>query len=190
MKRILITLSLFLSLITAAQAAPENYTLDPEHTYVLWHINHLGFSTQVGKWYAAGRLVLDKDKPQNDKVNATIQMATLSTGNSELDKHLKEALFFDVTKFPTATFVSTKVTTTGKNTAKVQGTLTLHGVSKPVTLNVKFNKAGINPISNKPSVGFSATAKIKRSDFDINTLLPSLGDEVSLNIEAEAYQTK
>jgi polyisoprenoid-binding protein YceI len=123
-------------------------------------------------------------------VNVTIQLAEVSTGIPELDKHLKGALFLDTAKFPTATFVSDKIIKKGKDTAQVVGTLNLHGISKPLTLNVKFNKAGMNPVTNKPAVGFSATAKLKRSDFNISGFLPNVGDEVTLNIEAEAYKGK
>lgn len=174
-------------IFTAVQAA-ETFTLDPQHTYVLWHIKHLGFSNQAGKWYASGTLILDKDKPSNSKVNATIQVADIITGIPELDKHLKGKLFFDVTQFPTATFVSDSIDVTGADEAKVHGMLTLHGISKPVTLDVKLNQTGVNPITDKMTAGFSATTTIKRSDFGINTLLPALSDEVKLEIEAEAFK--
>lgn len=166
--------------------AADTLTLDPDHTYVLWHISHFGFSSQSGKWYAEGSLVIDKDKPQNSKVTATIKMANIITGIPELDSHLKGKLFFDVAQYPTATFVSNKVDVTGKTTANVQGILTLHGVAKPITLKVKLTKVGKSPITDKMTAGFSATTKIKRSDFGINTLLPGLSDDVTLDIEAEA----
>ena len=171
-------------------AAPETLTLDNQHTYVLWTIKHLGFSTQAGKWYASGELVLDKEHPDQSKVNVTVNMADIVTGIPELDKHLKGKLFFDVAQFPKATFVSNKVDVLSDKTAKVEGTLTLHGVSKPLTLDVTLNKVGVNPINNKNTVGFTATGMIKRSDFGINTLLPDLGDDVTLQIGAEAYQDK
>jgi len=171
-----------------AQAA-DTFALDPSHTYVLWRIGHLGFSVQAGKWYANGALVLDKEKPENSKVNVTIQVADIVTGLPELDKHLKGKQFFDVAQFPTATFVSNKVDVTGKDTAKVYGTLTVHGVAKLVTLDVKLNQTGVNPLTNKMTAGFSATTKIKRSDFGMNTLIPSLADEVELDIEAEAVKS-
>lgn len=168
--------------------ATETLTLDPNHTYVLWHIQHFGFSTQVGKWYAAGTLILDNDKLQNSKVNATIPMAKIVTGLPDLDEHLKGKLFFDVVQFPTATFVSDKIEITSKKTAKVAGTLTLHGVAKPVVLVVKLNKIGINPITNNITYGFSGHTTLRRSDFGINTLLPGLGDVVAIDVEAEAFQ--
>jgi polyisoprenoid-binding protein YceI len=180
-----IGISIFLFSFSAQ--ASEKYTLDPQHTAVVWNISHLGFSTPSGKFMAGGTLELDEAKPQNSKVNVVIQMAGLVTGLEELDKHLKGKLFFDTTQFPTATFVSDKVVMGNKKTAKIYGILTLHGVSKPITLDVTFNKTGVNPINNKKTVGFSATAQLKRSDFEINTLLPDVGDEVKLNIQAEAY---
>ncbi|MDR3442303.1 MAG: YceI family protein [Legionella sp.] len=186
----------FLALITlftfsaALHAETEVFTLDNNHTYVAWTIKHLGFSTQTGKWYASGQLVLDKDHMEKSKVDVTINVADIVTGLPELDKHLKGKLFFDVEQFPKATFVSNKVIVEGKNKAKVEGVLTLRGVSKPVVLNVTFNKEAMNPINNKMTVGFSATATIKRSDFGMSSLLPALGDEVDLFVGAEAYQDK
>lgn len=179
--------TLLLFFILPAQAAPVTYTLDPNHTYVLWHISHFGFSNPAGKWIANGTLILDKDKPQNSKVNATILVNNMITGLPELDKHLKTELFFNTDKYPTATFVSDKVTVTGKNTAKVHGMLTLRGISKSVTLNVKLNNIAISPITNKETAGFSAFTTINRSDFGMTALLPGLGDEVKLEIEAEGY---
>lgn len=168
-------------------AASETYQIDPSHSYVLWHISHFDFSHPSGKWMVSkGTIVIDKDKPQNSKVDVTIQVADIVTGIPELDKHLKSAAFFDVMKFPTATFVSDKVTLSGKDKAKVHGILTLHGISKPITLDVKLNKTGISPITNKNTIGFMATTTLKRSDFGMTTLLPGLGDEVKIDIEVEA----
>lgn len=175
-----------LSWVGIAQAA-DNYTLDPMHTYVEWHISHFGFSDPSGKWMIkSGTATLDKAKPQNSKVNVTIEMDTLVTGLPELDKHLESPLFFDVAKYPTATFVSNKVVLTGKETANVTGMLTFHGVTKPVMLKVKLNKAGVNPVTNKETVGFNATTTLKRSDFGMTAYLPGLGDDVKIDISAEA----
>ncbi|PWY54420.1 hypothetical protein DGG96_17240 [Legionella qingyii] len=168
-------------------AASETYTLDKNHTYILWSAEHLGFTTQYGKWYATGQLVLDKDNPSQSKINVTIDVKDMITGIPELDKHLKSNLFFDAEHYPTATFVSNKVTPQGDNKATVDGTLTLRGVSKPVVLQVTLNKEGMNPISNKMSVGFTATGSINRSDFGINAFLPAVSDKVNLSIGAEAY---
>lgn len=168
--------------------ATESFTIDPNHTAVLWHISHFGFSSPSGKWYANGQLVLDETTPQNSKVNITIQVEDIVTGIPELDKHLKGKQFFDVSQFPTATFVSDKVDITGKDTANVQGNLHIRGITKPVTLQVKLNKVGENPINNKKTVGFTANTTLKRSDFGMTTLIPGLGDEVQIDIQAEAFK--
>lgn len=185
--RVIIFFILLLPL-TYAVAATETYTLDPQHSYVLWHVDHFGFSKPSGKWMAEGTLALDQTKPQNSKVNVTIHVANIITGIPELDDHLKGKLFFDTAQFPTATFVSDKIDVTGKKTAKVHGVLTVHGVSKPVTLNVTLNKIGESPITNKMTAGFDATTQIKRSDFGINTLLPGVSDNVKIDLEVEAYK--
>lgn len=175
-------------LLSFSARAADNYTIDPNHSHVLWHISHFGFSSPTGKWMAEGTLVVDEEKPENTKVNATIKIADIITGIPKLDAHLKNADFFDVAKYPTATFVSNKVNVTNKNTAKVEGTLTLHGVSKPVTLDVTLNKMGNNPMTNKKTLGFTAHTTIKRSDFGMTKYLPNLGDEVKIHIEAEAFK--
>lgn len=182
--RIFILFSLLLTFSLPALAA-DTYILDPGHTYALWHINHFGFSHPSGKWYAEGTLVLDETKPQDSKVDVIIHIANIDTGISKLDEHLLSADFFDVAKYPTASFASNKINVTGKNTAKIYGTLTLHGVSKPVILNVMLNKIGVSPITSKKTAGFTATTQIKRSDFGMVKYLPGLADEVKINIEAE-----
>lgn len=187
MKKLLCQLLMcFIGFIPVVQAA-ETLIIDNKHSYVLWKIKHLGFSTQSGKWYVNGSLMLDKDKPENSKVDVTIKIADIVTGIPEMDQHLMGKLFFDVAQYPTAHFVSNKVEVTGKDTAKVEGTLTLHGVSRPVTLMVTLNKVGQNPITDRTTVGFNATTEIKRSDFGIKGFLPQVGDEVQLDISAEAY---
>lgn len=182
---LIITFSFFC--ICVANAA-QTYSIDPNHSYVLWRISHFDFSHPSGKWMVAeGTLSLDKEKPQNSKVNILIHVSDMVTGIPELDKHLKGNLFFDTEKYPQATFVSDKITLTGKNSADVHGILTVHGVSKPIILHVKLNKIGISPITNKETVGFSGTTNLNRSDFGITTLLPGLGDPVQINIELEAF---
>lgn len=169
--------------------AADKYILDDSHTFVGWSISHFGYSHPTGKWMAKGTMELDKDKPQDSKVEATIKVGDIITGIPKLDHHLKGEEFFDVDKYPTATFVSTKVITTSKDTAKVEGNLTLHGVTRPVTLDVKLNKAEVSPMTNKMTAGFSATATISRSEFGIKAYTPGLGDEVKLTIEAEAFKS-
>jgi len=176
---------LVFSAASAAHAVPETFTLDPMHSAVSWSINHFGFSNPSGKFTGAtGTLTLDEDKPENSKVDVKIAISSLVTGLPKLDEHLSSKDFFDVAQFPTAAFVSDKVTVTGKDTATVSGVLTLHGVAKPVTLDVKLNKIGENMMKKK-TAGFSLTTTLKRSDFGMNAYLPALGDEVKIGIESE-----
>lgn len=184
--RYFMVLVLVLPFSFVAQADQVQLTLDPQHSYVLWHVEHLGFSSQTGKWYMNGTLTLDKEKPENSKIKASVKIADLVTGIPELDKHLLGPQFFDAAKFPTAEFVSDKVEVLSQSTAKVHGTLTLHGVSKPISLDVKLNKIGKNPINDKDTVGFTAKTVIIRSDFNLKTFLPQVGDEVQIDIGAEA----
>lgn len=182
---LLLTTFLSLSLTNPALAA-TTYKLDASHTAITFHISHFGFSSPSGKFMNVdGTLELDESNPAASKVSVTIPIDKVDTGVAKLDEHLQSKDFFDVATYPIATFTSTKVDVTGKETAVVHGNLTLHGVTKPVDLNVRLNKTGEN-MFKKQTAGFSAAAVIKRSDFGITTYLPGLGDEVRLDIESEA----
>jgi polyisoprenoid-binding protein YceI len=162
------------------------YKLDKDHSSVNWGISHFDFSHYYGKWEAEGKLLFDKEKPENSKVEVVISIADVITGNDKLNKHIKSPDFLDVAKFPTATFVSDKVEVAEGKVSKVYGTLTLHGVSKPIVLKVVAQKVDKNPVSNKDTAGFSAQTSLKRSDYGISAYLPGLGDNVDLFIEVEA----
>lgn len=185
MKKLLLSLVLIAGFAQTVLAT-QTYNLDPHHSYVEYHIAHMGFSNQTGKWFVNGQLALDKKNIQNSSVNVTIPVNNVVTGIPELDKHLQTADFFDTAKYPTATFKSTKVTAVANNKFNVEGNLTLHGITKPVTLIVTQNKTGIHPMFKTEVIGFSAVTTIKRTDFGINAYLPMLGNEIKLNIEAEA----
>lgn len=167
--------------------AADTYTFDPAHTTVIWKAEHLGFSHPHGLFSnVEGTLTLDEATPANSKVDVTIKTDNIATGIAKFDDHLKSKDFFNVKEFPAATFKSTKVEKTGDNTAKVTGDLTLLGVTKPVTLDVTLNKKGEHPMSKKPTVGFTATGTIKRSEFGLSYGVPNVGDDVPIMIEAEA----
>lgn len=135
---------------------------------------------------ASGSVVLDEANPSASSVNVTIDVAGgINSGVAKLDEHLKTPDFFDVAKFPSATFISKSVEVTAKDTAKVTGDLTLHGITKPVVLDVKLNQIGQN-MKDLKTAGFSASTTIKRSDFGMSTYVPNLGDEIKIDIESEA----
>ena len=133
-----------------------------------------------------GVIIFNEKKPEQSSVEVTLKTNSIETGIAKFNAHLKSADFFNVEKFPTATFVSKKVTLIGKNKAKIEGDLTLLGVTKLITLNAIFNKSGINPVNQKSSIGFTATASLKRSDFGIKYALPGIADKVDLLVQLEA----
>jgi polyisoprenoid-binding protein YceI len=169
-----------------AQVKAGTYVLDPAHGKITWAISHLGFSTYRGQFTGVeAKLTADPKAPENSTLSVTVAADSVGTLNPALDKHLKSPEFLDVAKFPTATFKATKVAVTGKDSGAITGDLTLHGVTKPVTLRATFHQAGIFPMDKKYRIGFDAHTAIQRSDFGIDAYLPLLGDTVTLDIEAE-----
>jgi polyisoprenoid-binding protein YceI len=178
-----------LGLAVAPQAlqAAETYTMDPPHTQVTFGVSHLGYSTVYGRFNEeAGTVTFDEDDPSKSSVEVTIQAASVDTGYEARDQHLRSPDFFNAEEFPEITFESTKIEKTGENTGRMTGDLTLLGVTKPVTLDVTFNKAAPNPMGQAPTVGFSARGTVKRSDFGMTYGQGGIGDEVELIVEVEA----
>jgi polyisoprenoid-binding protein YceI len=172
-----------------AEVHAGTYTFDPSHSKATWSVTHFGFSTYVGQFATVnGTLVLDAKAPSGSKLNVTVDTTSLGTLNPALDTHLKSADFLDVAKYPQAVFKATSIKVTGAKTAAITGDLTLHGVTKPVTVDATFTQAGLNPIDKKYSLGFAGAAKIHRSDFGIKTYVPVVSDEVTLQFEAELKQ--
>jgi polyisoprenoid-binding protein YceI len=158
------------------------YKVDPAHTQIVFTVNHFGFSFYHGLLGdSTGTLTIDPKAPETASVQIEIPMSGLRTTSDKLTEHLATADFLDAAKFPTATFKSTKVELDG-DAAEITGDLTLHGVTKPVVLDVNFTGAGANPMNKAETVGFSAGTTIKRSDFGINAYVPNISDEVDLEI--------
>jgi polyisoprenoid-binding protein YceI len=179
---------LILGVLVVGYVEAAEYQVDPKHSSATWHINHFGFSNPSGKWMLNGTLDFDPAAPENNKANISVDVEKIITGLPDLEEHLKGKQFFEVEKFPKATFVSKKVNVNNNEITEISGDLTVHGLTRPVTFKVKQNKVGTNPLNDRPTIGFSAETTLKRSDFGILTLLPNLSDEVKLNIELEGYQ--
>jgi polyisoprenoid-binding protein YceI len=155
------------------------------HTRVLFAVSHMGFSTWYGDFTgASGSLTLDPANPSKSTIDIHVPVGSVSTTNTKLDGELKGDKWLDAAKFPEMIFKSEKVTPTGKDAADVEGQLTLHGETRPVTLHVSFNGAGVNVMDKHYTVGFEAKGKIKRSDFGVKTYVPLIGDEVDLILSA------
>ncbi len=164
------------------------YKLDPAHGKITWSVNHLGYSTYIGQFSNVNAtLTLQPLDPPLSTLTASVDMASLGTLNPALDKVLKSDTFFDVAKYPAATFVSTRILRTGKTTANVDGKLTLHGVTEPIVLKVSFNQAGNVPMTNAYVAGFNGSATVKRSEFGMGAYTSLISDEIPLQIEGEFH---
>ncbi len=177
--------------VLAALVAPAQtsvWTLDKNHSEVDFSVRHMGISNVHGRFgIADGKILLNDADITKSSVTVTIDTTTVDTGVAQRDNDLKSDHFFDVAKFPTATFASTSVAKTG-NGLTVTGNLTVHGITKPVTLDVEGPGDPINGMDHKPHMGFSATTTVKRADFGIAPNMPSamVADDVKLQIELDA----
>lgn len=178
------------ALLAAAPLHAVTYTFEPEHTQGVVRWNHLGFANPTAQFNnVQGTLEFDQADPTRSSVMVTIPLASMSTGVPDLNENFQSSYFFDFAKFPAATFKSNKVEKGATpDTLKVAGELSLHGIIKPVALDVTINKIGINPRNHVPTVGFEAMATLKRSDFGLGRFVPQVSDEVQVHITAEAAE--
>ena len=182
--------------VTAQTATTQNpaeiqagtYKLDASHGKITWSVKHLGFSTYVGQFTnVSADLTIDPANPSASTLSATVPIADVSADNEGLKGHLQTPDFFDAAQFPTATFKATSIVVDKDDAseADVTGDLTIRGVTRPVTLEVKFNQAGPS-MGGAYRVGFDGETTVKRSDFGVSYGLGvGLGDDVKLHIEGE-----
>jgi polyisoprenoid-binding protein YceI len=176
-------------LATTANAEALDYAIDHSHASVTFTVNHFGYSAVHGRFSQFdGTVVIDEAAPENSKVDVAIDTASLNTFWDARDKHLKTADFFDVEKFPKATFTSTKVEKTGETTVDVTGDFTLLGVTKPVTIAFTLNKSAPNPMSKVQTIGLTGTTTLKRSEFGMSTYVPAVADDIPVRIDLELNQ--
>jgi polyisoprenoid-binding protein YceI len=187
-----ITVSIFAAFLffvsTSVSSAPDNYTLDPTHTYLHFAVSHLGFSTMHGRFdQTSGKFSIDSTGKMAS-VEVVIDTASISTGLPKRDDHLRSPDFFNTVEFPQTTYKSTAVKFKDDVPTVIEGKLTLLGVTRPVTLTITAFKCGVNPMNKKAMCGIDAEASIKRSDFGMRYALPGVGDDLKLTIEAEGYK--
>lgn len=187
----IITLLLISVVPFGIMAAPQSFTIDPDHTYPYFRISHLGFSTMQGRFNkTSGKLVIDREKGTGS-VEVVIDAASVDTAHKKRDDHLRSPDFLNAVEFPDITYKSTRITIHDDGSADVEGTLTMMGVSRPVPLKVSHISCGIHPMDpekKKYVCGFDATASIKRSAFGINFALPAIGDDMTLVFGVEAIR--
>lgn len=186
MKKILpflLLLGIFLSL---PAIAIDSYVIDPRHTFPSFEIDHLGFSSQRGRFdRTRGKIELDLESGVGS-IQVTIDVASISTGLAELEEHLRSKDFMDAVNYPLITFSSKQLRFKKDRLVGIDGNLTMRGITKPVHLDVDHFYCGMNLISMKNVCGANATAEINRSDFGINKYLPMLADTVKVIIQIEA----
>jgi polyisoprenoid-binding protein YceI len=194
MKRITLG-AMALAVPLAASAAPENYTLDPYHTFPHFAVEHFGVSMFWGRFdRSSGKFMIDR-AAKKASLELTVNTASVSTGENDkgsrprsLDEHLRSADFFNVAEFPRMTFKAADVKFNGDNPAEISGELTLLGVTRPLTLKVERWVCKDNPFNKKPMCGGNASGALKRSDFGMKYALPAVSDEVRLYVGFEGYR--
>ena len=176
-----------------AIAETETYQFDKGHTEIRFSWDHVGLSIQSGEFREyEGTVMWDRENLENSKVDVTIKAASIDTGVPPLDEHLSSADFFDVAKFPEITFKSTSVRQTGVDLGAVTGDLTIHGQTRPVTLEVALNFQGDHPLApfieayaGAPYAAFRASTEILRSDFELGMFAPLTSDRIEIVIQTE-----
>ena len=187
MKIRIASLVAFLALLPAATLlAADTYKIDPVHSMVIFQINHLGVSNIFGRFNAPAGTFTTDDDPANISFNATVETANVDTNNTQRDTHLKSDSFFDAKQFPEITFKSTAVKKTGDKTYDVTGDLTLHGVTKSIT--VPLNLIGTAKTQMGDRAGFGGTFSIKRTDYGMTFMVGPVGDDVTLWVNLEGVK--
>lgn len=174
-----------------AFAAPVTYKMDPSHTDVIASWSHFGFSNPIAHFGDVdGSITYDADNVGQSSVNVTIPLNGMESHVAAFNEHLRSDDFFDAEQFPVITFASTKVEAAGSDKLRVAGDLTVHGVTRPVVLDVTINKIGEQPMAKRPAAGFDASTTIKRSDFGMAKYAPNVSDQVQIRITTEAVVPK
>jgi polyisoprenoid-binding protein YceI len=171
-----------------ALAAPETFNVEPNHTFPRFSYTHLGYSIQLSRFdKTTGTVTFDK-AAKTGSVDIVIDTKSVSTGSALFNEHIQGEDFLATDKFPTATFKSTKVIFEGDKPAKVEGNLTLKGITKPVTLTVSSFHTMPHPMVKKDAIGANAKTVVKRTDFNMGKNVPYVGDEVTIDIAIEAIK--
>lgn len=162
------------------------FALDPDHAALIWKIDHLGFSTFVGRFNAFdASLDFDPDDPSASSLDVVVQTASVDSGVGELDEILRGAGWFNTQAFPEARFVAREITVTGDASGTITGDLTLLGTTRPITLDVAFNGGADDFLTGRYTLGFAATGSFDRTAFGLDNLAPAVGEQVELEIHVE-----
>lgn len=187
-KGLILTALAALSLAGTPALALDSYKLDPVHSHAMFKILHLGVGYQYGRFNdIQGTVWVDEAHPANSKVEVVIQTASVDTKAAKRDEHLRSADFFNAKQFPTLSFKSTQVVGAGKDLYKVTGNLTLHGVTKPISLTFHKTGQGKDPWGGY-RMGGEATFTVNRNDYGISFMPDGLGKDVTLMLSFEGVK--
>ncbi len=174
------------ALIAAPAVAADSYTIDPSHTWPMFEVNHLGFSTQRGRFDKTnGKITLDI-AARKGSVDITIDANSLDMGFARWDAPMKSPDFFDVQQYPTIHFTSDKLLFDGDKVVGAEGNFTLLGTTRPLTLTVSNFNCAPHPILRKMHCGADITATILRSQYGMSRYITMVGDEIKLIVPVEA----
>ncbi len=190
MKRISIVIALALSagMVAVAFAVADSYAVDPNHTIPTFEVNHMGFTTQRGRFdRASGTIKLDFAS-HTGSVDFVVDTTSLDMGSPSWTAHLKDEGLFNVAKYPTMTYHADRVIFQGDQVVGAEGQLTIIGVTRPVLVTVSNFKCGVNPDNRKPLCAGDVSADIKRSEFGLTKYLSAVSDEVKVRVPVEAYK--
>ncbi|MDH4233949.1 MAG: YceI family protein [Gallionella sp.] len=166
--------------------AAESYTIDPNHTWPMFEVNHLGFSTQRGRFNkSSGKITLDV-AAKKGSVDLTIETASIDMGFDKWDEHMKSLDFFNVASFPVMRFTSDKLVFDGDKVVAAEGDFTLLGTTRPITLAVNNFRCAPHPMNRKPTCGADISVTIKRMEFGMAKFIPLVSDEVKIYSPVEA----
>ena len=175
----------------AADAAPVVYVIDTVHSRVTFYISHWGFSHSVGFFKIGdGRFSFDTNEWAQSSVDITIPVSSLDLGDATWNSNVLGSKWLDVAAYPTMRVVSKQVEGSSQGGGKIDGALTLKGVTQPVVLDLRLNQVGEHPMRKVPAVGFTGTVTIRRSDFGLQASLGAVGDDVQIRVEVEALAFK
>ncbi len=184
----LVAMMIAASLTSVAYAAPETYVIDPTHSMPRFEYSHLGFSQQLSRFdSASGTITIDR-AAKTGSVDVTIDAKSVNTGSTLFNGHIQGEDFFDTAKYPTITYKSDKLQFDGDKLVAVEGDLTIKGLTKSVTLTVVSMLCMPHLILKKYACGATATAKVRRSDFNMGKYAPFVGDEITLTIPVESIK--
>lgn len=173
---------------STAFAAPETYVIEQNHTKPRFEYSHLGYSQQSSRFdTVTGKITLDR-AAHTGAVEVSIDATSINTGSTLFNGHIQGEDFFDTAHFPTISYHADKMIFEGDKPVSVEGNLTIKGISKPVTLTIASVLCMPHPMLKKDACGATATAKIKRSDFNMGKYAPYVSDEVTLTIPVESLK--